>query len=297
MKKTILILCAVLFCFSCVMFQGCSTNNYPGSDDAGNNVSIGGKKNVLKASDLSIEDYEWETSRTKYNGVDCYSFSLKNNSDYDIIAVEFTYKVKDNVSDSDLVVYDEFMKDHDGYIEEDDSPKDVILRGSKNTLVAKGEQLTGLRFTVGFQNWSWYDYPTDEQFNLMEPKEMQIGVIGKDNILYIAYYDFEDNTWILDENTKAVDTWSEKEIATKIGKPEEGHHIVTTDDEDELDVYSYGIKVDEYNQYVESLKSSGFEEESNSSSHFEGKDANGYVVELWYYSDEERLSISIEKDS
>lgn len=297
MKKTILILCTALLCVLCVMLQGCSANNNPGNNDGGNDISIGSKKNVLKASDLSIEDFEWETNRTKYNGADCYSFSLTNNSEYDIIAVEFTYKVKDDVNDSDLVVYDEFMKDHDGYIEEDDSPKDVILRGSKNALVAKGEQLTGLRFTVGFQNWSWYDYPTDEQFDLMEPKEMQIGVIGKDNILYIAYYDFKDEAWLLDENTKPVDTWSEKEIAKKISKPNEEHHVVTTDDEDEFNVYSYGIKVDEYNRYVESLKTAGFEEESNSSSYFEGKDANGYVVELWYYSDEERLSIGIEKDS
>ena len=295
MKKTILILCAVLFCCSCVMLQGCSTNNNLDDNYGGNYIGTEGEK--LKVSELSIDDFEWETNRTKYNGTDCYSFSLTNNSNYDIIAVEFTYKVKDDVNDSDLVVYDEFMKDHDGYIEEDDSPRNVILRGNKNSLVAKGEQLIGLRFTVGFEDWSWYDYPTAEQFNLMEPKEMQIGVIGKDNILYIAYYNFKDDAWILDENTKPVDTWSEKEIAQKISKPKEGHHIVINDDEDEFNVYSYGVNVDEYNRYVANLKTDGFEEENSSSSYFEAKDANGYIVELWYYSDDERLSISIEKDS
>lgn len=100
----------------------------------------------------------------------------------------------------------------------------------------------------------------------------------------------------MDENTQPVDTWSEKEIAKKISRPNEGHHVVITDDEDEFKAYSYGIKSDEYDRYVENLKNAGFEEESNSSSHFEGKDADGYVVELWYYSDEERLSISIEMD-
>ncbi len=297
MKKKIAFLCAILICVLCITLQGCGANNSNDNNDRGNNnVGIGGKKNTLKSTDLSIDDFEWETNLTKYNGTDCYSFSLTNNSDYDIIAVEFTYKVKDDVNDSDLVVYDDFMKEHDGYIEEDDSPKDVILRGSKDSLVAKGEQLTGLRFTVGFQNWSWYDYPTDKQFDLMEPKEMQIGVIGKDNVLYIAYYDFEDGSWILDENTKPVDTWSEKEIVGKISKPNEDHHIVTMDDEDKFKAYSYGIKEGEYNQYVENLKTAGFEEENYNSSHFEGKDADGYVVELWYYSDEERLSISIEKE-
>lgn len=279
------------------MLQGCSTNNNPNDNEGGNNINIVGKNNTLKASDLSIDDYKWETNRTKYNGTDCYSFSLTNNSDYDVIAVEFTYKVKDDINESDLVVYDEFMKSHDGYIEEEDSPIDVILRGSKNALVAKGEQLTGLRFTVGFQNWSWYDYPTAEQFELMEPKEMQIGVIGKDNVLYIAYYDFEDDSWLLDENTTPVDTWSEKEIVKKISKPTEGHHIVTKDNEDAFNAYSYGITLDEYNRYVESLKFAGFEEESYSSSYFKGKDATGYIVYLSYYGEEERLSIRLEKES
>lgn len=71
---------------------------------------------AMKVNDLSINDFEWETKRTKYNGADCYSFTLTNNSEYDIINVEFTYKVKDDVNDSDLVVYNEFMKKHDRFI-------------------------------------------------------------------------------------------------------------------------------------------------------------------------------------
>ena len=130
MKRTITFLCTLLLCFLCVAMQGCGPNTSNDNNDSGqNNIDAGGKKDALKASDLSIDDFKWETNRAKYNGADCYSFSLTNNSDYDIIAVEFTYKVKDDVNDSDLVVYDEFMKSHDGYIEEDDSPRDVILRG------------------------------------------------------------------------------------------------------------------------------------------------------------------------
>ncbi len=295
MKKIVSLILVVVFCLT---LCACGTNNSNDHDGGNNsNVGIGVKKNVLEASDLSIDDFEWKTSRTKYNGVDCYSFSLTNNSDYDIIAVEFTYKIKDDVNDSDLAVYDEFMKAHEGYIEKDDSSRDVILKGSKNSLIEKGEELTNLIFTVGFKNWAWYDFPTEEQFELMEPKEMEIGVVGKDNILYIAYYDFEDNSWILDENTKSVDTWSEKEIAKKISKPSEGHHIVITDDENKFQVYSYGVNTDEYSQYIENLRTSGFKEESNSSSHFEGKNDDGYTVELWYDSEEERVSISIKIES
>lgn len=252
---------------------------------------------MKKTIDLSIDSFEWETNRTKYNDTDCYSLSLTNNSDYDIITVEFTYKVKDNVNDSDLAVYEEFMKAHAGFIKENDSPKDVVLIGNKNSLVAKGKQLTGIRFNIGFNGCSWHDDPTDEQFKLMEPKRMQIGVIGKDNVFYTACYDFEDDSWVLYEITELVDTWSEKEIAKRISKPNEVHHIVEADYEDEFVVHSYGVKKDEYIKYAERLKNAGFKEESYSSSCFIGKDADGYVVVLSYYSDDEKLYISIENKS
>lgn len=287
MKKITAIFCAIVFCISCMALQGC------GADNAGAGLGAG---KALDASDLSINDFAWETIQSKYNGEDCYVFSLTNNSEYDVIAVEFTYKVRDDVSDSDLEVYNDFMNDHEGYIEETDSPRDVILRGSKDVLVAQGEELTGLRFTVGFKKWAWYDYPTKEQFELMEPKEMQLGVVGNDGVIYIAYYDFENDAWMLDENALPVDVWSGKEIANKVSRPAEQHHIVITDEEDKFKVCSYGVTVDEYSQYIESVKESGFVEESSSPSSFNGKSADGYAVQLWYYREDERLNITIGKE-
>jgi len=154
-----------------------------------------------------------------------------------------------------------------------------------------------LRFMIGFKNWSWYDYPTDEQFELMGPKEIQLGVVGEDGLLYLAYYDFETDTWMIDENTIPVDTWSEKEIAKKISRPAEGHHVVTTDEDDRFGFVSYGVTTDDYSQYVKSIKAVGFAEDNSNPSHFAGKSADGYTVKLWYYSEDERLSITIEKES
>lgn len=284
MKKTILtILLGVLMIFS---MTGCGGKN--------NSNGILGNKS-LKASDLSIEDFKWETVSGKCDGYDCYVLSLTNNSKYDIIGVNFSYKVKDEVTDSQLNVYEEFMKEHDGYIDESDSPKNVTLIGEKNKLVQKGEQLTDLRFTVGYEDSAWYDYPTDEQFNLMEPKELQLGVISG-NKLYIAYYSFKDKSWKLDQNTADVDTWSNTDVAKKISKPNEKHHVIITDDEDEFKIYSYGITKDIYKEYTETLKANGFVQDEDYSSHFEGKDENGYEVTVWFDDIEESLSIRIEKE-
>lgn len=284
MKKTILtILLSVLMIFS---ITGCGEKN--------NSNNILGNKS-LKASDLSIEDFKWETVSGKCDGYNCYVLSLINNSKYDIIGVNFSYKVKDEVTDNQLNVYEEFMKEHDGYIDENDSPKNVTLIGEKNKLVQKEEQLTDLRFTIGYEDSAWYDYPTDEQFNLMEPKELQLGLISG-NKLYIAYYSFKDKSWKLDQNIVDVDTWPNTDIAKKISKPNEKHHVIITDDENEFEIYSYGITKDIYKEYTETLKANGFIQDEDYSSYYEGKDKDGYEVTVWFNNIEESLSIRIEKE-
>ena len=187
------------------------------------------------------------------------------------------------------------MKEHDGYIDENDSPKNVTLIGEKNKLVQKGEQLTDLRFTIGYEDSAWYDYPTDEQFNLMEPKELQLGLISG-NKLYIAYYSFKDKSWKLDQNIVDVDTWPNTDIAKKISKPNEKHHVIITDDENEFEIYSYGITKDIYKEYTETLKANGFIQDEDYSSYYEGKDKDGYEVTVWFNNIEESLSIRIEKE-
>ncbi len=129
----------------------------------------------------------------------------------------------------------------------------------------------------------------------MEPKEIQLGIISE-NKLYIAYYNFSDKSWKIDETTKDVDVWSNKEIAKKLPKIEEDHHVVITDDEDEFEIYAYGISEDMFNQYVEELKEAGYEEDTASKSHFESKSLDGNIIDAWYYEEDSRLSISIEKE-
>ena len=120
----------------------------------------------LNPNDLSIDSFNWETKESKCDGKDCYTLSLSNKSKYDIIGVYFTYKVKSDTSKHDLRVYDDFISEHEGYIDEDDAYQDITLIGQKNELIQKGEKLTDLRFTIGYKDNAWYDYPTKKQFHL-----------------------------------------------------------------------------------------------------------------------------------
>lgn len=290
MGKRIITFVLVFVCLISLTGCGKSNNNSNEKSDGG----IFSKS--LKTSDLDIKDFSYNTEASKCSGYDCYVMSLENNSKYDLIGVQFTYGVKKDATEEQLNVYSNFMNEHDGYIEDDDSPKDVILRGSVERLVQKNEKMTGLKFTVGYKDWSWYDYPTDEQFNLMEPKELQIGVLGEDKKMYIAYYDFNKKVWKLDEKTISVDTWSKKDIANKIDKPTAKHFIVRNDEDDDFEIYAYGVSEEDYNAYVDGLVNKGFTKEDSYSSHFEGKNNEGYEVDVYYTKDDQKMSLSIEKE-
>lgn len=247
----------------------------------------------VKASDFSIADFEWETNLSKSNGDDCYLLTFVNNSKYDILGIDFSYKVKGDVSEEDLKVYDAFISEHEDYIEEGDSPKNVTLRGSKNTLIKKNEKISDLRFTVGYENWSWYDYPTEEQFNLMEPKELQIGAII-DSKVYIAYYDFSNEKWSVDEKTVAFKTWPENELSKKISKPDSEYYIVTSDEEaDDIDFTIYDTNKDYFKEYIEKAKEAGFTEDAPSEydTYYSAKDKDGNGIDISYSKENKTISV------
>lgn len=260
--------------------------------------SVGCSKNIpilnksLNVKDLSISDFDWSTESSKCFSENCYIVSFTNNSDYDVISPKFIFKVKDDVSDESLNVYDEFMQKYSWYLSDEDTVRGVTLIGYDDSLIEKSKNTRKIIFTVGFDDTAWHDYPTDEQFALMEPKELSLGVIGKDNKLYLAYYNFVDKTWKLDENTMNVNDWPASEIAKKVDKIVGKYFMVTYNSEDRISVQSYGVTNNDYKDYVEKLKSNGFMNDLDYSSYsFEAKDNDGNKIELWY--DEDALSLSM----
>lgn len=246
----------------------------------------------LKASDLSISDFEWNTDASKCYGNDCYIFSLKNNSKYDIVGFQFKYSVKDDVPTSDLDIYDDFMKDHDGYIEEDDSPRYVTLNtGAVDVLLSQGESKEGTTLRIGYRDWTWYSYPNDKQFELMEPNELQVGIIYEKK-LYLAYYSFLNKSWKLDAKTGVADEWTNKEIGKKLPKTNGKHFIVIVDEDDYYNIGVYGITKELYNEYIDELVKQNYEK-----GEYDRYKKDGYTIDLYYNEDMETLDLSIKKDN
>ena len=253
--------------------------------------------NSLKAKDLSISDFTWSTEYSKCSGENCYIVSFTNNSNYDVISPKFIYKVKDDISDESLNVYNKFMQEHSWFLNEGDTVRGVTLIGYDDSLVEKSKNTRKIIFTVGFDNTAWHDYPTKEQFELMEPKELSLGVIGKDSKLYLAYYNFIDKSWSIDETTMDVNVWPTSELAKKVDKIVGKYFMVTYNSENSISVQSYGASKDDYDKYVGKLKSNGFtNEESYSSYLFEAKDSDGAEVNLWYDGDTFSLAMTLNKD-
>ena len=194
MKKVLRLLLLVLCTISIV---GCGDN--------GMGNELGNVSKRLSTKDLSINDFECITEKTYINGEKVYTTTLSNNSNYDLIGVEIRFGIKEEVNEEQLKVYSDFVDKHKEYMD-DKTLHDLTLTGSIMKLVKAGEMNDSLVLFNGIDNLYWYELPTDEQFNLMEAKELQLGLIGKDKILYLAYYDFKNDSWALDKNTKELNT-------------------------------------------------------------------------------------------
>ena len=222
--------------------------------------------------------------------------NLTNNSKFDLLAVEIDYKVKDDASDSDLGVYDNFMNDHADWFDDDETARDITLIGSKQQLIKKGEQINQVKLRIGMGNDYWYDNPNNNQFNLMEPDQLQLGII-KDNILYVAYYDFKNESWKIDETTKEMNTWSKNEFAKDLEKPVCDYYLTTSDldDEDDIDYTVYGTTKEYFKEYVEKIKSNGFTVNASESfdTYFTADDKNGNSVSIDYDEETNLFEVNI----
>ena len=188
------------------------------------------------------------------------------------------------------------MEKHEEWFDEDETIRDISLVGSEIKLTRSGETLKPITITIGIGKTAWYDSPDTTQFNLMEPEILELGII-KDDILYIAYYDFTDNSWALDEETVQLNLWSENEFAQKITKPTCDYYHTTSDldDQESIRFTVYGITKDYFEEYVEEMKKIGFsiDADDDYDTYFTAKDEGGNEISVSYYEDGAAFSVDI----
>lgn len=245
---------------------------------------------------LDIKDFVWNVGQGKKNGKDVYVFNLTNNSKYDLLGVDIKYKTKSGLTPEQLSVFDGFMSKHASYIKEGQTTADVNLQGKDEAYVPSKGAVENVLVALGIGDSSWRESPTTQQFDLMEPSELQLAVVDGD-ILYFAYYDFTSQTWKIDSKTVELNKWPSSEIGKIIPKIE-GHvfRSMSYDSIGTIDIDVYNVTTEEYNEYVSKLKSNGFTEEIkendySSSLTWEAKDKDGNSVKLDYKKEKKQLDI------
>ena len=248
----------------------------------------------ISKSELNIEDFNWTVEEAKFEGTDYYAFSLVNNSKYNLLGVQIDYSLKEDVSDEELSVFDDFMNEHKDYIEDDATSTDIFLRGARMKYIASGDTADSIPVVIGINNLTWTDIPTTEQFNLMEPKELCLGLIENDETLHLAYYNFIDKNWRFDSETISINKWPSSEIANLIPKPD-GHifTVNTYENINSMDVTVYGVNTDEFSDYITQLKESFTSNEYESEDYFSADDESGNSVSVTYDKYSSSYSISL----
>ncbi len=281
MKKKILsILLLAVLVFS---VTACGSNESKNKSNTSKDNAVTSKE--LTVDDLSIDDFKWEMyddDDEEHTGSGLY---FTNNSKYDVIGLDISYKVKSDLSYDDL--YKGFRKYENDY----GSLTELVAGGEIDTLIKKGEKLDFLKITV---DYSLYYYLDDGQMELMEPKELKIGVVNGSK-LYHATYDFELETWELDPTTIVVNSLPDEDKFKAIPKPVGEYFVLMFNRSDYGEIYSYGITKETYDKYIKSLQSAGFESEPDSSTfHFEG-DKDKYRVTAGFKVGEGKYGVNEEK--
>ena len=244
----------------------------------------------LTADMLSIDDFDWSVDQILYQGTRCYALSLTNNSKYDLLGVEIDYRLKDDATEAEIALFDDFKAKHSDYIDEDDQ---LILRGYEEKLVESQSSISEIGLAIGAGNLTWYDEPSEQQFSVMQPDYLLLGVIYN-NKLYAAYYDLVNESWSIGESTD-INDWPTNELTGLIPKPEcKAYTTIYYENIQTFDSTLYGITKEFFDDYVQQIKDAGFTNEDYSAdSYYIASDADGNSISLSYNDGNNSMYISL----
>lgn len=296
-KKGILTACLTII-FIC--FVGCGvgssapdekTTPTPKSVEYTSTPTPTSKPFVVKDA-IKIEEIEWSAQETLMNGQKYLALTYTNNSAYTIMELEMKFTQKEPLTEEQKLLFPD-LQEHLAYWDEEFS--ELYITGRNFKMADPGE-------TVGdralFLNGTGIEVENKEQFALVEPDMLTILFLGPDGKAYKLYYDFKAQ--IYGESSDGglnVHQTSNNPLAALLPEWEFRATWIDYDDEEEFELEAYGILRDEFERYVEAVKSLGFvlnsEEESNGYRAYNSEDICITVV---YSAMDEFMEISVESE-
>ena len=282
MKKITVMVMTLVLGLSLV---GCSSGN-----DGNNNEQV--SQEAVKAESIKIEDLDWSVDTGIVNGSRAMVFGYTNNSNYTVVDFIVKFKLKDDVTDDQLAVFNP-VKEAAGLSDSD--VKNLYAQGYNHKISEPGETLTA---NTCLFNDTFRAVEDTAQFELMEPDTASIAYIS-DNKVYMTYYDFATMKYTEDRNSgREAFKWPSTDIAKLVPKPDLKVGNLAVSDKTSFYFIGYGVDDSFFNDYVNKCKEYGYTIESDINSlMYEAKGTDGSDLTLMYDKSNEQMSIRLEKSN
>lgn len=296
-RYSVLLVCFIIFT---ICLTGCGTGSSESPDGStsmpeqteSTAAPTPTPKPFIVKEAINIEEIEWSAQEALMNGQKYLALTYTNNSAYTIMELEMKFTQKEPLTEEQKLLFPD-LQEHLAYWDEEFS--ELYITGRNFKMADPGE-------TVGdkalFLNGTGIEVENKEQFALVEPDMMSILFLGPDGKAYELYYDFKAQ--IYGESSEGglnVQQTSNNPLAALLPEWEFRVTWIDYDDEKEFELEAYGILRDEFERYVEAVKSLGFVlnsvEESNG---YRANNSDGICITVVYSAMDEFMEISVENE-
>ncbi len=201
-----------------------------------------------------------------------------NNSKYTILLLDLEYRLIENVTQEQLVVFEAIQKSAN--ISDEDLFK--ISPYVRDWMVCDpGETVDGAHFYIKGN----YTATDTKQCDLIEIVSARIDYIGNDGKRHTVNYYAENNGYSVSTANETLFNWSDGEYAKTIPQPETRVLEIDYDEEDYFQFTAYDIEFDQYREYIEMCKEAGFNNDNEDNTYsFWGTDNNGLTINVRFFS-------------
>lgn len=239
---------------------------------------------------IDISEIDWNVSASVVNGKRITALNYTNNSSYPIIDFKIKFTQKPDLTDEQLAILN-IYKEELGF--EDDEIRDIYLTGESKKYAGPGQTVSDTRCYIN----GFWGFEGSDILEIIRPDMATVEYIDTDKKGYTVYYDFlNDSYGKSSDGGEDLQNWSDSELASMIPKPDAYKIDITSDRSDWFYFDAYGITSDTYTEYVNDLKSMGFEDELgffDSTSFFGSKD--DVRIDILYNSDDEKMDVTISR--
>lgn len=276
----------------CMGFAGCSSS---GTSDTSKSISK--SSNNAAKEKISIQDIPWNVDEGIVDGTRFVLFDYTNNSKYPITELKISFKEKSGLTADEKNKFYSFIQS-----ETDASDKDmeeykevpISMHADVKKVVDPGDSASNNKMCY----YQGYRYVMDiSHYNMVEPDIVTIKYVDGDEI-HTEYYDYRSKKYNNESKTQIAYQWSDKDLGSKIPKPEVKVVELSNDSERYYSFTAYGMSLEQFNDYVKKCEEHGYTVDvDRDEGYYIAYNNEGYRILLDYNEDNCSMSGSVDAPS